>query len=184
MSAVSKSFRLERSETIYQGKIVKLVRDRIYLYRARKSMVREMIVHPGAVAIVPMLSPQKMILLRQFRYAAKGDLWEIPAGTLEKGERPIDCAKRELEEETGFCTRSMNKATTFFCAPGVSDEVMTLYVAKGLFPGKMNLDHDEYLTHKVFTVRQAARMIAQGTIRDAKTIVGVSWILNHGFSAT
>ena len=175
-SSPKKPFRLVRSEEIYRGHIIRLVKDRFILNRDPKKLVtRELVEHPGAVVTVPFVDKQHLLLLRQFRYAAKGDLWEIPAGTLERGEATLACAKRELEEETGFRAAKWKKLTCFLPAPGISDELMTLYKAENLSPGKKDLDHDEWIEHEVVGVRQARRMIKQGRIRDAKTIVGILW---------
>ena len=169
-------YRLIESKTLYRGRIIRLVKDRFILNADKKKLVtRELVRHPGAVVIVPYVDEDHLLLLRQFRYAARGDLWEIPAGTLEKNEAPLNCAKRELEEETGFKARRWTYLTRFFPAPGISDEIMTLYHAEGLSPGKKNLDHDEWIEHEVVSVKKARRMIQRGLIRDAKSIVGILW---------
>ena len=140
-----------------------------------KIVTREIVRHPGAVVIIPFVSPDKILLIRQFRYAANGDLWEIPAGTLESGEPTINCAKRELEEETGFKASRWKLLARFYPAPGISDELMTLYRADGLKTGRKNLDHDEWIEHETVSLAKAARMIRQGVIRDGKTIAAVLW---------
>jgi ADP-ribose pyrophosphatase len=171
-----KPFRLVSSREIYRGHIIRLVKDRFILKRDPKKLVtRELVEHPGAVVIVPYVGKDRLLLIRQFRYAAKGDLWEIPAGTLEKGEATLSCAKRELEEETGFRAKKWTFLSRFFPAPGISDELMTLYRAEKLFDGTKNLDHDEWIDHKTVRVRDALRMIKRGTIRDGKTIAGILW---------
>ena len=171
-----KPFRLIHSREIYSGHIVRLVKDRFILNRDPKKLVtRELVEHPGAVVIVPYAAKDRLILIKQFRYAAGGDLWEIPAGTLEKGEAPLTCAKRELEEETGFLAKKWTFLTRFFPAPGISDELMTLYRAENLSPGKKNLDHDEWIEHEVVSMTEAKRMIRRGLIRDGKTIAGILW---------
>ena len=169
-------YRIIKSRKIYRGFNFQLFKDRFILDAARgKVVTRELVDHPGAVVILPFVDKEHILLLRQFRYAAKGDLWEIPAGTLEKGEKAIHCAKREIEEETGFCARRWKLLTRFFPAPGISNEVMTLYKAEDLVPGNKNLDHDEWIEHETVSLAKARRMIRQGTIRDAKTIIGVLW---------
>ena len=165
-----------QSREIYRGHIIRLVKDRIVLRRDPKKLVtRELVEHPGAVVIVPFVDKGHLLLLKQFRYAAKGDLWEIPAGTLEKNESTLRCAKRELEEETGFRAKKWKLLTRFFPAPGISNEMMTLYRAEDLSPGTKNLDHDEWIEHETVSVEDARRMIRQGKIRDAKSIVGILW---------
>ena len=169
-------YRLVDSQTVYHGRVIRLVKDRFILHAVKNKLVtRELVLHPGAVVIVPYVDKDHLLLIRQFRYAARGDLWEIPAGTLEKNESTLFCAKRELEEETGFKARQWERLTRFYPAPGISNELMTLYRAEKLVPGRKNLDHDEWIEHKVFSVQQARRMIRQGKIRDAKSIVGILW---------
>lgn len=176
MSSRKKPYRLVDSKEIYRGHVVRLVKDRFILRRdPGKLVTRELVDHPGAVVIVPYLSKDRLLLIRQFRYAARGDLWEIPAGTLEKGEATLACAKRELEEETGFRAKKWTLLTRFFPAPGISNELMTLYRAEGLTPGKKDLDHDEWIEHEAVSVRRARRMIREGRIRDGKTIAGILW---------
>ncbi len=171
-----KPYRIIKSKTIYSGHIIKLVKDRFTLHVApNKVVTRELVIHPGAVAIIPFAQKDKIVLLRQFRYAAQGDLWEIPAGTLESGESTLTCAKRELEEETGFKARRWRKLSQFFLAPGISNEQMMLYRADDLYQGLKNLDHDEWIQHKIVSISLAKKMIRQGKIRDAKTIVGILW---------
>ncbi len=170
-------YRLLTSKTIYQGHIIQLVKDRFILHAAKEKVVtRELVLHPGAVVIIPLVDKDHLLLLRQFRYAANGDLWEIPAGTLEKKEKPLECAKRELEEETGYRARRWKTLTRFLPAPGISNEIMTLFKADGLEPGRKNLDHDEWIEHKAVSLKEAQAMIRRGVIRDAKTIAGILWI--------
>lgn len=171
------SYRVVRSRKIYQGHVVELFKDRLIVNsHPRKVITRELIKHPGAVAVIPYVDRDHILILRQFRYAAKGDLWEIPAGTREKNEPTLVCARRELEEETGFKAKRWKLLTRFFPAPGVTNEIMTLYKAGGLFEGRKNLDHDEYIEHHVISLKKARQMIRDGRIRDAKTIVGVLWV--------
>ena len=171
-------YRLVQSRSLYRGHIIQLVKDRFILKKSPGQLVtRELVKHPGAVVIVPYADKDHLVLLKQFRYAAKGDLWEIPAGTLENGEAALTCAKRELEEETGFRARRWSRLSRFYPAPGISDEIMTLYRAEGLFGGKKDLDHDEWIEHEVVSVKKAKRMIRRGLIQDAKSIVGILWDL-------
>ena len=169
-------YRLLESREIYRGYIIRLVKDRFVLDCAKNKIVtRELVKHPGAVVILPFVDKKHILLLRQFRYAVKGDLWEIPAGTLEKGEQPLRCAKRELEEETGFLAKRWKYLTRFFPAPGISDEVMTLFKAEVLRQGRKNLDHDEWIEHETVSLAKALRMIQKGLIRDAKSIAAILW---------
>lgn len=158
--------------------MIDFVQDRfIYHKDPGRIVTRDLVLHPGAVVILPFISPGKILLERQFRWSVKGDLWEIPAGTREKGEKPLICAKRELEEETGYRAARWTLLARFYPAPGISDEVMWLYRAEKLSPGKMNLDADEWMETHVVSVRLALAMIRDGRIRDGKTITAVLWSL-------
>ena len=171
-----KPYRILKSKKIYRGHCITLYKDRFILDRAQDKVVtRELVAHPGAVAIVPFLNKNTLLLIRQFRYSAQGDLWEIPAGTLEKNERPLFCAKRELEEETGFRTTRWRFLTRFYLAPGISNEIMTLYLAENLKAGTLHLDHDEWITTRKVSLPKALEMIQNGQIQDAKTILGILW---------
>lgn len=171
-----KSYRIVDSKKIYSGHCFTLFKDCFILDRAKGKLVtRELVAHPGAVAIVPFLRKNTLVLIRQFRYSAQGDLWEIPAGTLEKKEAPLSCAKRELEEETGFRASRWIFLTRFYLAPGISNEIMTLYRAEDLQPGVLHLDHDEWIRTREVSLQKALEMVRNGLIRDAKTILGILW---------
>ncbi len=171
-----KPYRLLRSHTLYQGKIIRLEKDTLILNAdPDHTVIRETVIHPGAVVILPFVDKSHLLLLKQFRYAAKANLWEIPAGTRERGESTLSCAKRELEEETGFKAKRWRFLSRFFPAPGISTEVMTLYLAQDLIPGSKNLDPDEWIVHEAVSLDKAIRMIQKGIIQDAKSIVGILW---------
>lgn len=174
-------YRVIESRKLYRGYHITLFKDRFVLDAAKDKIVtRELIAHPGAVVIVPFASKNEILLLRQFRYSAKGDMLEIPAGTLEKGERPLTCAKRELEEETGFRAKRWAFLTKFYSAPGMSNEIMWLYRADGLVPGKKQLDHDEFITHEKISLKRAETLVRKNHIQDGKTIAGILWALHFG----
>jgi ADP-ribose pyrophosphatase len=169
-------FRLKNSRLVYQGRIFRVVQDRFtHVCAGDRVVTRDLIKHPGAAVVVPFLEKNKILLLRQFRYAARGELWEIPAGTLERGESPLECVRREIEEETGFRAKRFKRFASFYSAPGISDERMFLYGAYGLTRGKMHLDPDEWLRPRAVSLREALRMVERGLIRDAKTIIGILW---------
>ncbi len=175
------TFRLLESNLIYKGSRASFVKDRFELSRAPGKIVTRVVLrHPGAVVILPFSAPGKILLLRQFRYATRGDIVEVPAGTIEAGERPLVCAKRELEEETGFRASRWKFLTRFYPAPGISDEVMHLYRADGLKPGRKNLDHDEFLEHFEIPLERAVALARSGKIRDGKTLVALLWAARFG----
>jgi len=157
---------------IYKGKVVVLNVDRVTLPNGA-TVDLEVIRHPGAAAIVPMKDDKTVILIRQFRHAAGGFIYEIPAGKLHPGEDPRDCAARELEEEIGYRASSFELLTSIFTAPGFADEVIHIYKGTGLTKGRQKLDHDEVLNVVELPIEKAIAQIRDGTIRDGKTIVGL-----------
>lgn len=132
----------------------------------------QVVQHPGAAVIIPVLDENHLICIRQFRSSIRRVLWEFPAGTLEKGESPLACARRELAEEVHCQARYFKKIGTIYPAPGISTELMHLYVAWSLTPALKDRDHDEFLEPKVLSLSDFDRMIARGVIQDAKTVVG------------
>ncbi len=173
------------SHRIYSGKIVKLDVDQVR-YPDGSTGELEIVRHPGAAAIIPFLSdpagedPQVM-LIRNYRYAADGYLYEIPAGKLEKDEDPRDCAIRELREETGCSAQSMDHLYTFYTTPGFTDEVIHCFIATGLTAGEKHLEKTEFSDVVTFKLSVALRMIQQNEIRDAKTALALLYAA--GFSA-
>lgn len=159
-------------ETVYKGRVVTLNLETVTLPNG-VSVELEVVRHPGAAAIVPLKDERTVILIRQYRLAAGGYIYEIPAGKLHPGEDPMDCATRELEEEIGYRAGHLDKIATFFTAPGFTDEVMHLYVASNLIPGAQALDSDEVLEIVEMSLEKAMAHIRDGTIRDAKTIIGL-----------
>jgi ADP-ribose pyrophosphatase len=146
----------------------------------------EMVRHPGASAVVPFISdpagadPQ-VLLIRQYRYAAEGYLYEIPAGRLNAGEDPRDCAMRELKEETGCSAERMERLFTVYTTPGFTDERIHLFMATGLAAGETKHEADEFLELQPMLLSQALQMIESGEIQDAKTALGL--LFAAGFRA-
>lgn len=174
-------YRTLASRKIHRGYVFDLVRDHFSLTAyPGKVFKRDLVVHPGAVVVLPFADRRRILMLKQFRYAAKSELWEIPAGTLEAGERPLACARRELEEETGFRGVRWTFLTKFYSAPGICDEIMWLYRADGLTIGRKDLDPDEWIEHREFTLDEAVRMVRSGRVRDAKSICGILWAAHFG----
>jgi len=163
------SFRRLSSDRVYAGRLLKIDRDRVELPNGRTTDL-EMVRHPGAAAIVPFVSDEEILLVRQFRYAASGFILEVPAGTLNRGEEPEACARREVEEEVGHRAGRLEKLGAIFTTPGFTDEVIHLYVARDLSPVRQNLDHDEVLTVERLPFRRALELIRTGGIVDAKSI--------------
>jgi len=134
---------------------------------------RKWIRHPGAVAIVPMLSPDRVCLIRNVRVAPGATLLEIPAGTLDHPEGPDATAHRELIEETGYRAKSMRKLCEFYTSPGITNELMHLYVATDLEPGSQDLEDGEEIETLDVPWSEAVQLALSGQIRDAKSLVGI-----------
>lgn len=166
-----------KSERIHTGKIISLDRDTVRFPDGSTGEM-DMVRHPGASAIVPFLSdptgddPQ-ILLLKQYRYAAGGYLYEIPAGRLDAGEDPRHCAERELKEETGCTAERLEQVSTILTTPGFSDEQIHLFIASGLERGEHHREADEFMTVETLTLSDALRLIQTGEIRDAKTALGI-----------
>ena len=160
------------TRNIYTGKVITLNVDTVPLPNG-VTVDLETIRHPGASAVVPLKDDGTVVLIRQFRHAAGGFIYEIPAGKLAPGEDPLHCASRELEEEVGYRAASFELLSSIFTAPGFADEVIHVYKATGLTMGRQQLDRDEVLEIVEMPLHQAIAQIQDGTIRDAKTIVGL-----------
>lgn len=157
---------------LHQGKKIQLVQD-TSLASDGEPIVRDIVLHPGAVAILPLLDREHVCLLRNRRATVRETLIEIPAGTLEPGENPDHAAVRELAEETGYSAGTWRKLREFYPSPGVLSEKMYLYVAENLTPGAMKPERDEELEPLVVSWPQAVGWAMDGTIQDAKSLVAI-----------
>ncbi len=160
------------SERIYEGRVVNLRVDGVRLPDGNTSR-REVVEHHGAVAIVPLLPDRRVILVKQWRYPIGRLLTEIPAGTLEDGEEPIDCAMRELAEETGYSSGSMTHLVSFYSTPGFCDEQLHVFLATDLVPADATADADEFIELATVEWDEAVAMCLDGRIADAKSIAGI-----------
>jgi ADP-ribose pyrophosphatase len=157
---------------VFRGRIVDLRLEEVDLPNGCRATL-EVIRHGGAAAVVAVDDAGQTTLIRQFRHAAGGFIWEIPAGTLHPGERPIDCAVRELEEETGFVAGDVVALGSILTTPGFCDERIHLFLARTLTCGRQSLDRDEVLSVSVVPFARALQMIRDGEIQDAKSIAGL-----------
>ena len=160
------------TKNIYTGRVVTLNIDTVRLPNGL-TVDLEVIRHPGAAAVVPMKNASTVILIKQFRHAANGFIYEIPAGKLHPGEDPLHCAARELEEEIGYRSDRFELLSSILTAPGFTDEIIHVYKGTNLTKGMQQLDQDEVLEVVEISLPDAIKKIEDGSIRDAKTIVGL-----------
>jgi len=166
------------STNIYRGKVINIRQDKVMLSDGRESL-REIVEHPGAVVILALTDDKKIVMIRQFRKPAEEVLWELPAGTIEPGEDLENCARRELEEETGYYPRKIKNIITFFSSPGFCNERLTLFLAEDLEKRNKNEDADEFIKVQLITLDKTLDMVRKNIIRDAKTIIGILYFLSY-----
>lgn len=161
--------KVHNRKEIHKGRVFDLIREELTLSNGVHTQM-DIVRHPGAAAIVALTSAGELLMLKQYRHAVGRALWEIPAGTLEKGESALECAKRELVEETGFSARQWKPLSTIYLLPAYSDEQMHLFLAQGLEEAQQDLDDDEIIQVHSIPVNDIYKMITEGSIVDAKTI--------------
>ena len=166
------SVKVHKTTTLYTGKIFDVVLEKVTLPNGAVKD-REIVRHPGAAAMVPLLDDGRVVLIKQYRHAVGEFVWEIPAGTLEPEEAPMACARRELVEETGYEAANLEKLTEILPAPGYTDEHIHIFLATGLQAVDQRLEDDEVLELQPTVLETALAMVAKGEIRDAKTIAGL-----------
>lgn len=161
------------STNVFDGQLLHVFKDDIELPNGNKA-IREWIKHPGASAVIPLLPDGQIILVRQYRYPVAQVTLEVPAGKLDfKGEDPIECAKRELSEETGYTAGKIWKLTTIATTVGFSNEVIHLYAASDLTAGKQHTDEDEFINTVKMPLADAVKLVEDGTIIDCKSIISI-----------
>jgi ADP-ribose pyrophosphatase len=167
------NFDVIKSEVIYRGKVFDVIVDNIK-YNSGNSGVREVAVHPGGAVIVPVKEDGKIIFVKQFRYPLKRTLLELPAGKLDPNEDPLNCAVRELEEETGYLANNVIKLGAINTTPGFCTEVLHIYLAKDLVPGQHRREEGEYgMEVYEYTLQEIDEKIKSGELSDAKSICGI-----------
>jgi ADP-ribose pyrophosphatase len=163
---------INSSEAVYKGKLFSFVTEDVTLpnqARAEIAWVR----HPGSTGIVPVLNDGTVVMTLQYRHAVREYLLEIPAGTLDPGESPLNCARRELEEETGYVATELTKIAQVYILPAYSNEKIYIYLARGLTPTRQNLDKDEIIEVVKYPPEQLKKMIKKSVITDALTILSL-----------
>ena len=161
-----------KQDSIYDGQIIKVRVDTVLLPDGRQ-VLREVVVHNGAVVIVPIDHDDQVLLVRQYRHSAGESLLEAPAGTLEGSESPVDCAQRELQEEIGYASTDLISMGGFWSSPGFCTEFLHAFVARNLVESKLSADDDEDIEVERVPVDRIPQMIRNGEIRDAKTIAAL-----------
>jgi len=167
------------SKLIYQGRVFGVRHDHVIEPGGVKT-TRDIVTHSGSVVVLPVLPDRRILLVRQFRYSAGDFLLELVAGRMEPGEKPLEAARRELAEETGYRAKRFRQMLDVYPTPGFVKERMFVFAATELTPGKTNFDADERIEVKVFTLKALLRMIHRGKIHDAKSVAGIlyyAWYL-------
>lgn len=172
------TFETLHSETVYRGRVFDVHRDQVRLPNGQ-SVPFDVVVHQGAVTLVPLDADGSLWFIRQYRYPVGVDLLELPAGVMESGEDPQISAERELREEIGMAARQMQKLGEFFLAPGYSTEYMHVFLATDLAHAPLPADEDEFLSIERIPVMEALRMAENGQIQDAKTLAALLLLRPH-----
>jgi ADP-ribose pyrophosphatase len=164
--------RFVRSRRIWNGNAVDFRVDTVRLPDG-KLATREYMDHPGAVGVVPFLDKNTVVMVRQYRHPVREVTLELPAGKLDKGERPLPCVRRELSEETGYTARSIKPLIQYWPTAAFANEVLHLYIAEGLRPGRKHADEDEFIECVTLPFKKAVELVRRGEIRDSKTVIGL-----------
>lgn len=165
------------SESVFEGSFLKVRRDTVRLPNGREG-TREYVLHPGAVVVIAFVDDDHVVMVRQYRYPVRQMMLEFPAGKLDAGEPPLECAKRELLEETGYSASNWKQVATMHLAVGYSDEVLHIFVAQGLSAGERQPDEDEFLHVDVVAISDVLDACREGGITDAKSLSCTLWLQN------
>lgn len=169
--------KVSSSRTVFRGKVFSVTSDRVVEPNG-VAAIREVVRHSGSVVVLAIDDTEgepRVLMERQYRYAARQYLWEIPAGRIDGKEKPLAAGKRELREETGYTARSWRKALFYYPSPGFMDETMTVFLARGLKPGEAHPEEDERIEYELIPMKKVVKMIFSGEICDGKTIAAVLW---------
>lgn len=169
------NFIRQKSEYLFQGRAFKLRRDYLRAPDGR-DVTYDIVEHPGAVTIIPVDKDQRILFVRQYRPATGQVLLELPAGTLNPGENPEECAAREIREETGMAARQLKKLGEVWLAPGYSTEYLHFYLATDLYSAPLAQDEDEFINVNPIAYPEVLKMAARGEIQDGKTLAGLQML--------
>jgi ADP-ribose pyrophosphatase len=172
----TKSAKVLKSEVLYHGKVFRLQRDTV-IEPGGVQAERDIIVHPGSVVVLPIFKDGRVLLIRQYRHSVGEFLWELVAGRKESNESPAAAARRELVEETGYTAKRLRRLMRVVPTPGFVNEWMWIFAAEGLTKGTAQPEEDEKITPRIYTLKQAEKMIERGTLRDAKSICGILYYM-------
>jgi ADP-ribose pyrophosphatase len=173
-----KRLKVLKTKVVYQAPVFYVTSEQVKEPSGVK-VRRDLIRHPGSVVIMALdetKAEARVLLIKQYRYAAGDEIWEFPAGRIDPGDTPLSGAKRELAEETGYKAREWKRALFFYSSPGFLDETMSVFLARDLVKGKAKPEEDEFITASLVPISKAVRMVMDGEIQDAKTIAGILWI--------
>jgi ADP-ribose pyrophosphatase len=179
--AVKAPLQVLSSQIVFRGRVFEVTRDRVREPNG-VTAIREVIRHSGSVVVLAIDgwgSNPLVLLERQYRYAAKSYMLELPAGRIDPGESPLAAGKRELLEETGYTARRWKKALFFYPSPGFLEETMTVFLATGLRSGEARPEVDEVIDHDLIPLSRVSQLILSGRIRDGKTIASVLWLSRY-----
>ncbi len=174
----SPTLKVLSSKVVYQGKVFNVTSDKVQEPNGITAQ-RDVVRHSGSVVVLAVDETgdePRVLLERQYRYAARAYLWELPAGRIDPGEKPLAAAKRELLEETGYRARDWKRALGFYASPGFLDETMTIFLGRKLTAGEAQPEADERIEYQMVSLSHAVEMVVSGQARDGKTIVGILWL--------
>ena len=163
------------TQRIWQGRIIGLRVDEIDGVRGHARRTIEVVEHPGGAAVIARPSPQQIVLVRQYRHPVGEELWEVPAGKIDRGEPPLETAQRELFEETGYRAERLRFLWSMYSTPGFCSERIHFFVAEGLTPGQARPEDDEQFEVRTWSIEEAWRLVEADEVRDSKTQIALAW---------
>jgi ADP-ribose pyrophosphatase len=165
-------------KNIYKGYCFDLFEDEVIWVNGKK-LKRSLIQHPGISVMLPVLDKDRIMLVNQYRYGVQDNTWELPAGTINIGESPLQCAQREIEEELGYQAKKWTKIISCYSSPHYSTEIVHSFIAEDLLKTETNLDEDEVIEVRIFTKQKVKKMMREGAVVDAKTLVTLFSYFNN-----